>query len=182
MVVIEPRSHPETRAQRRADHSRARGRADQGELRQIEPKTPRLRSLVDDDVEPVIFHRRVKIFLDRRLQPVDFVDEKDVAFLEAGEKPREFAGLFDHRSAGVFDVHAHRVGDDVGERRFAEAGRAAQEDVLEHVAAFFRRFHHEFQPLADFYLAGELAEHRRPQRNFEGWIWFRRFHIRDVSS
>ena len=85
-------------------------------------------------------------------------------------KPGEVAGFFDHRAAGVLDVHAHRVRDDVGERRLAEAGRAAEQDVLEHVAALLRRFHQEFEPFADFLLPGELAEHRRPQRDFEGGI------------
>ena len=142
----------------------------------LQTQTARLRSLVDDDVEPVIFHRRIEIFFDRRLQPMDLVDEEDVAFFQAGEKPGEFAGFFNHRAAGVLDIHAHRVGDDVGQRCLAETGRAAEQNVLEHVAALFRRFHHQLQPFAHFHLAGELAEHRRPQRNFKSGIWFRRFH------
>ena len=175
-VVIEPRRHPEARAQRRADHAGARGRADQRELRQLQPETARLRSLIDDDIEPVILHRRIEIFLDRRLQPMDFVDEKHVAFFQTGEQARELARFFDHRSAGVLDVHAHRVGDDVGERGFAEAGRAAQQNVLEHIAAFLRRLDHQLQTLAHLHLAGELAEHRRPQRDFESGVRLGRFH------
>ena len=54
----------------------------------LQTKTARLRSLVDDDVEPVIFHRRIEIFFDRRLQPVDFVDEKHIAFFQGGEQAR----------------------------------------------------------------------------------------------
>ena len=34
----------------------------------LQAKTARLRTLVDDDVEPVILHRGIEIFLDRRLQ------------------------------------------------------------------------------------------------------------------
>src|SRR6266571_6257542 len=83
IVIIEPRRHAETRPKRRAHHPGARGRADQCKLRQIKAQTARLWSLVDDDVEPVIFHRRVEIFLDRRLQSMDLVDEKHVAFFKA---------------------------------------------------------------------------------------------------
>jgi hypothetical protein len=57
---------------------------------------------------------------------VNLVDEEHIALFEAGEKSREFASLFNHGAAGVFDIHAHRVGDDVGERRLAEPGRSAQ--------------------------------------------------------
>ena len=78
-------------------------------LRQVEPDAARVRPLVDDDVELVILHRGVEILLDGRLQPVDFVDEKHVAAFERGQQAGEVARLFDHRAAGAFDVHAHRV-------------------------------------------------------------------------
>src|SRR5207253_11344184 len=50
--------------------------------------------------------------------------------------------------------------------------------MLEDVTAFFCCGHQKFQPLADFPLPGELAEHWRSQRDFEGGIGFRRFHGR----
>src|SRR5881275_676597 len=177
VIVIEPRSHSETRTEWSAYHSGSRGCADQRELWQIEPQTARLRSLVNDDVEPVIFHRRVEVFFDRRLQPVNLVDEEHIALFQAGEKPCEFTGFFNHRSTGVFDIHAHCVGNDVGERRLAEPRRTAQENMLGHVTALFSRFDHQLQPFAHLYLAGELAECRRSQRNFKSSIWLRRFHV-----
>ena len=57
-----------------------------------------------------------------------------------------------------------------------EPGRAAEQNVLEHVAALFRRLDQELEPFADFHLSGELAEHRRTQRDFESGIGLRRFH------
>src|SRR5205085_2730338 len=109
VVVVEARRHSKAGAKRRADHSGACGRPDQSELRQIETQTARLRSLVDNDVEPVIFHRRIEIFFDGRLEPVNFIDEEDIALLQAGEKTGEFPRLFDDRSTGIFDVYTHRV-------------------------------------------------------------------------
>ena len=79
-------------------------------------------------------------------------------------------------SAGVFHIHAHRVGDDVGQGRFPETGRTAEQNMLEDVAPFFGRLHEKLEPFADFHLAGELAEHRRPQRDFESGIRLGRFH------
>ena len=81
-VVIEPCRHPEPRPQWRADHAGARGRADQRKLWQLQSETARLRSLIDDNIEAVIFHRRVEILFNRRLKPVDFVDEQDIAFFQ----------------------------------------------------------------------------------------------------
>src|SRR5207253_6201964 len=48
--------------------------------------------------------------------------------------------------------------------------------MLEDVTALFCCRHQKFQPFADFPLPGELAEHWRSQRDFEGSIRFRRFH------
>src|SRR5205814_6632834 len=50
--------------------------------------------------------------------------------------------------------------------------------MLKNVAALFCRGHQKFQPFADLSLPGELAEHWRSQRDFEGGIGFRRFHDR----
>src|SRR5437764_176531 len=54
--------------------------------------------------------------------------------------------------------------------------------MLEDVTAFFCCGHQKFQPLADFPLPGELAEHWRSQRDFEGGIGFRRFHDRACGN
>ena len=75
---------------------------------------------------------------------MDLVDEKDVAFFQTREQARELARFFNNRPAGVFDVYAHRVGDDVSERGFSETGWTAQQNMFEHIAAFLRRFHHQF--------------------------------------
>ena len=126
---------PKAREQRRGEQAAARGRADEREARQVQPHAARVRSLVDDDVEFEILHRRVEIFLDGLLQAMDFVDEQHVALLEIGEQAGEVAGLLDGRAAGALEVRAHRLGEDVGEGGLAEAGRAAEQDVIERFAA-----------------------------------------------
>ena len=166
-VKIEPRVHAEPRAQRRADHARARGRADERKFWQVELDAARIRPLVDDDVEFVILHRGVEVFLDGRLEAVDFVDKKNVAAFERGEQAGEVSRFFNRGAAGGLDVHPHRVREDVGEGCFSEAGRAAEQNVLQHVAALLASLDHEFEALADFFLPGEFAEHRRTQRDVD---------------
>src|SRR5207253_10893369 len=85
-VIIEPRRHSKTRAQRCAYHSCACRCADESEFRQLQSQTTRLWPLVDDNVEPIIFHRWIKILFNRGLEPVDLVDEEHVAFFETREQ------------------------------------------------------------------------------------------------
>ena len=40
-------------------------------------------ALADDDVEPEVLERRVEDLLDRAVEPVDLVDEEDVALARA---------------------------------------------------------------------------------------------------
>src|SRR5207237_4460035 len=77
-VIIEPRRHSKTRAQRRAYHSCACRCADEGEFRQLQSQTAGLWPLVDDNVESIIFHRRIKILFNRVFYPVGRVLEKQL--------------------------------------------------------------------------------------------------------
>ena len=72
---------------------------------------------------------------------MDLVDEKHVAFFKTGEQSGEFARLLDDRAAGIFHIHAHRIGDDVRQCCFAQPRRTAEQNVLQHVASFLGRRH-----------------------------------------
>ena len=129
-VIIQPFAHGEAREQRRGEQAAARGGADEREARQIQAHAARVRPLVNDDVQLEVLHRRVEVFLDGLLQAVDFVNEQDVAFLEIGQQAGEVAGFLDGGAAGALEVGAHGLGEDVGEGGFAEAGRAAEQNVV----------------------------------------------------
>ena len=75
-VELQPQHDAEARAQRRRQQSRARGGADEGERPHLDGVRARRRPLPDDDVELVVFQRRVEQLFQRRLQAVDFVDEQ----------------------------------------------------------------------------------------------------------
>ena len=134
-VEIEPHRNAEAVAQRRGDQARARGRADQGEFRQIDPDRARRRPLADHQVELTILHRRIEDLLDRRREAMDLVDEQDVALLEIGEQRGEIARLGDHRAGGGAEADAELAGDDLRQRGLAEPGRAEEQHMVERLAA-----------------------------------------------
>src|SRR5690606_36949229 len=100
---------------------------------------------------------------DRRVEPADLVDEKDVALLEIGEEGGEVAGLGDHRAGGGAEIDAELARDDLRERRLAEAGRADEEDMVERLGAVPCGLDEDGKIGARLRLAEEIGEHLRPE-------------------
>ena len=138
-VEIKPHRNAEAVAQRIGEEAGARGGADQREFGEIDLHRARRRALADDEIELKILHRRIEDFLDRRIEPVDFVDEQHVALFEIGEQRREIAGFGDHRPRGGAEIHAELARHDLRQRRLAEARRADEQHVIERLAPRPRR-------------------------------------------
>ena len=51
--------------------------------------------MIDDDIDTEIFDGGVEVFFDDFGKAMDFVDEEDIPFLEAGEEAGEIASFFD---------------------------------------------------------------------------------------
>ena len=85
---------------------------------------------------------------------------------EVGQDRREIAGLLEHRARRRAHRHAQLVGDDVGERRLAEPGRAVQQHVIERLAALPGGGNRDLQVLADAILADVVVERARAQARF----------------
>src|SRR5205085_7533039 len=94
---------------------------------------------------------------------------------------RQVAGLFDHRPGGRLDVAAHLVGDDVGERRLADAGGAIQQDVVEGLAALAGGFGEDVEIALGFPLAYVLAQPLGAQAQLELTLLVARRGSRDDS-
>src|SRR4051812_39621574 len=78
-IKVEPLFDAEARAHWRREHAEPSRGADERELLDRHGDRLRLRSLREADVDLVVLHRRIKEFLDDRLEAVDLVDEEDVA-------------------------------------------------------------------------------------------------------
>src|SRR5882672_10138767 len=165
-VEIEPDRNAETVAQRVGEEAGPGGGPDEGELRQIDLDGPRCRSLPDDEIKLEILHGGIENFLDRRIEPVDLVDEQHVALFEVGEQRREVASFGDHRTRRGAEIDAEFARHDLRERGLAEAGRAHQQYVIERLAPRARRLDEDAEVLARLLLADELAQPLRAQRGF----------------
>ena len=162
-IEIEPHRNAETVAQRRGQQAEPRRRGDQRELGEVDLHRARRRPLADDQVELVILHRRIEDFLDRRVEPVDLVDEQHVAVFEIGQQRREIAGLGDHRAGGRAEIDAELARHDLRQRRLAEPGRADEQHMVERLAAALGRLDEHLEIGPRRRLADELVERLRPQ-------------------
>ena len=154
---------------RRSEQPGAGGGAHQGERRQVELDGARRGSLADHDVELVVLHRGIEDLLHHRVQPVDLVDEQDVAGLEVREQRGEVAGALEHRPRGLAQVHPELVrGDDVRERGLAEPGRSEHQQVIQRLAARRGGADEDLHLLAHHRLAHVLVETLRAKRPLHG--------------
>src|SRR5262249_13390031 len=99
-----------------------------------------------------------------RVEPVDLVDEQDVARFEIGEERGEIAGLGDHRAGGGTEVDAELARDDLREGGLAKAGRTDKQHVVERLVARPRRRDEDAEIGPRLALADEFGEMLRPQR------------------
>ena len=123
----------------------------------------RVRAAIDDEVDLEIFHRRIEKLFDDAPEPVNLVDEQDVAVFERGEDADEILRLLERRAAGRPEVRAELARDQARERRLAESRRTVKQHVLERLAAPLRGVDRDAQVLDDAFLADVLFERARTQ-------------------
>lgn len=80
-IQLQPEVDTKAVTQRRCQLTSARGRADEREMRQIQPDRVGRRTFADDDINGVVLHGRVKDLLDRAVETMNLIDEQNVVFL-----------------------------------------------------------------------------------------------------
>jgi len=162
-IEIQPNRNAEPIAQRRGQQSQPGGRRHQREFGQIDLDRPRRRPFADDEVQLIILHGRIEDFLDRRIEPMDLVDEEDVAFFQIGQKGGEITGLGDHRTGGGAEIDTQLAADDLRQRRLAKPRRPDEQHMIERLAPGPRRLDENLQVFARRRLADEIVERLRTQ-------------------
>ena len=112
----------------------------------------------------IILHRRIKLFLERWYQPVNLVDEEDVAFLKIGQERRDISSFLNRRTGRAAQLSTHFVGDDVRERRLTQTWRARQQNMIERFFATQGRLHVDPQIIFGVTLADVFDQTSRAQR------------------
>ena len=97
---------------------------------------------------------------------MDFVDEQDFMFAEAGENRGEIARSLQHRTGGRAHRNAQLLPNDVGQRRFAESWWAVKENVIERFSSLPRGGNRDLQVRADALLADVIVQRARTQPGF----------------
>ena len=157
-VHLQPEDDAEAVAQRRGQRARARRRADQRELGQLNADAVGHRALASDDVQRVVLHRRIEHLFHGVGQAVNLVDEQHVALREIRHQRDQIARALDGRAAGDADVRPHLGGDDVGQRRLAQAGRTVEQDMIQRLASLARRLNVDIQAVLHRLLAHVFAQ------------------------
>ena len=163
-VELQPRHDAKAVAQRVGQHAGAGGGTHQREGLQIKLDRARRRALANHDVDFVVFQRRVENLFHHGGQAVDFVDEQDIVFFQVGQKRSEVLGLFQHRAAGLPQLDAELMRNDVRQGGLAQAGRAKQQHMVQRLVALARRADENLQLLAHLGLAHVLVEQLGAQR------------------
>ena len=166
-VELQAQEDAEARTQWRTEESGPGGGAHEGEGTDLHDMGAGCRSLSDDDVEFVVFEGGVELFLKDRLHAMDFVEEEDLLFAQVSQDGGEIALDLERGSRGLLEGDIELVGDDGGEGRFAQAGRAEEQHMIERFAARPGGFERDGQLFLRLGLADELAEPARAQLQLE---------------
>src|SRR5207302_15636 len=93
--------------------------------------------------------------------------EEDVARLQRRQDRGDVALALEGRPCDLPDADTELVADDLRERGLAEPGRAGEEEMVERLAARFRRLERDRELLLHALLADEVGQVARTERALE---------------
>ena len=120
----------------------------------------------DQDIHVEIFERRIQDLFHVGKQPVNFVDEENLARRMVVSTPVR-SSFFCITGPEVCSKDSQFLRDDGGEGGFAQAGRAVEQHVVHGFAAFVWRLQWRCEFLLELGLAGEIGQPRGPESGFE---------------
>ncbi|OIQ64408.1 hypothetical protein GALL_540420 [mine drainage metagenome] len=126
--------HAEAVVERFGQQPRPGGGAHQREGSQVHVQGLGAGALADENVQLAVLHGGVEHLLNGRRKAVDLVNEEELPCLQVGEDGRQVTLLLQRRRLDHLAGGAHLVGQHVGQGGLAEAGRAEEQHVIEHLA------------------------------------------------
>ena len=162
-IKLQTQDNAESRPQWRGKQSCPCRSADEGEGFHVHGMRSRCRALSNDDVQLVILQRGVKDLLQRRLQPVNFINKQDLLVADVGQDGREIALDLQRWARSLLERRRQFVGDDGCKSSFAQSGWTIKQNMVERLAARARCLNRHCQIFFDFWLSNELRESLWPQ-------------------
>ena len=154
----------ETGTERSGEHTGPRGGTDKGEGVEVNLNGAGRRTLVNHDVDAIVLHGRIEVFLHHGLQAVYLIDEKHVARLQRREDAGQVTGLVEHRAGRDLETHAQLVGNDIAQRCLAQSRRSVEQRMVERLTTVFGGLHKDAQVVDHLPLAVEVVKAQRTER------------------
>src|SRR5437879_2314933 len=162
-VELQAQHNSKSRPQWRRQQPRPRGSTHEGKRLHLERMRPRRRPLPNNDVQLVIFQRRIKQFFQHRLQPVNLVDEQHLLVLQVRDNRGQVTFDLHQRRRRRLKVHPQLIGDDVRQRSLPQSRRPVQQHMIHGLPPRPRRLNRDRQVLLHLRLPNKLAQPLRTQ-------------------
>jgi len=175
VVEVQPIDNPEPVPQGRAEQGKAGGRTDERKAREVESEALSSRPFADYYIQGEVLQGRIEYLLDGAVEPVDFIDEKDILALEIRQDGRQVSGTLYRRARGCPDINADFEGDDMGEGCLAQAGGAVQQNVVQGFTPALGGVDGYIQVVLSLLLTNEVGQAPGPQAGIERCILFAGF-------
>ena len=94
---------------------------------------------------------------------MDLINEQDIPFRKVGQQRCKIPGLFNGRAGGHPKVYPHFIGDDTGQRRFSQSGRAVEQHVIQWLTTALCCLDVDLQIPLGLLLPGVVTKRLRPK-------------------
>ena len=131
VVVFHGASDAESGTKGSREKTASCGRSDKSERIEGNADRTGTGTFVDHDVNHVILHRGIKVFLNFRGKSVDLIDEKDITGFQGREKACKITRLVKDGAGSYLHVYPQLIGYDMGEGSLSKTGRTVKEDVVQ---------------------------------------------------
>ena len=98
---------------------------------------------------------------------MDFVDKKNVAFLEIRQHAGQVGGLIEDRPGRNFYIRRHFIGDNVRKSCFTQPRGTGEEHMVQRFMPMLRRCDENLQVVDNIFLSDKFVEGRRTERMVE---------------
>ena len=120
-------------------------------------------SFIDHDIDPVILHSGIQVFLHDRAQPVNLIDKKHVVLLQRGQYPGQISRLIQHRPRRDLETNPQLVRYNIRQRRLSQPGRPMQKHMIQRLLTHAGSHDEHLQVLHHLRLSAEVTERKRPK-------------------